>query len=222
MSLDDAISRLETVIAEVRQESLIDDKTALGSVLALRNEERLINDGKSGFNIIVFGDLNDFKQLNDEHTHDAGDVGIKRVGEIISELIVGGLGAKAFRQGGDEFVILLEQQSLEQFLNVSSTLGNILFSHKDQELRTAMSLGYAFNDGRTSFSDLLARAEAACQIAKVEGDGICIKWTDEIKVNPLIRLSERCHNCGARTTCNIAQNNAPPKLKCCPSCGEEL
>jgi diguanylate cyclase len=222
MSLDEAISRLETVIAEVRQASLVDEKTALGSALALRNEERLINEGTSDFNVIVFGDLNDFKQLNDEHTHDAGDVGIKRVGEIINKMIIEDLEAKAFRQGGDEFVILLKEDSVERFLSVSSTLGNVLFSHKDQELRTAMSLGYAFNDGKTSFSDLLARAEAACQIAKVQGDGVCVKWTNEIKLNPLIRLSERCHNCGARTTCNIAQRNAPPKLKCCPSCGEEL
>jgi GGDEF domain-containing protein len=66
MSLDEAISRLETVIAEVRQASLIDEKTALGSALALRNQERLINDGTSDFDVIVFGDLNDFKRLNDD------------------------------------------------------------------------------------------------------------------------------------------------------------
>jgi GGDEF domain-containing protein len=141
---------------------------------------------------------------------------------MINKIIVEGLEAKAFRQGGDEFVILLKQDSVERFLKVSSALGNVLFSHKEQELRTAMSLGYAFNDGITSFSDLLARAETACQIAKVQGDGVCVRWTNETKLNPLIRLSERCEKCGARTTSNITKNNAPSKLKCCPCCGEEF
>ncbi|SRR6266498_3610093 len=67
MSLDESIERLERLIAEVRQASLTDDKTTLGSALALRQEERLINEGTSEFGVVVFGDLNDFKQLNEHH-----------------------------------------------------------------------------------------------------------------------------------------------------------
>jgi GGDEF domain-containing protein len=64
MSLEESIERLERLIAEVRQASLTDDKTTLGSALALRQEENLINEGTSEFGVVVFGDLNNFKQLN--------------------------------------------------------------------------------------------------------------------------------------------------------------
>jgi GGDEF domain-containing protein len=87
MSLDESIERLERLIAEVRQASLTDDKTTLGSALALRQEERLINEGTSEFGVVVFGDLNDFKQLNDDHSHEAGDVAINSVGQTIHKIL---------------------------------------------------------------------------------------------------------------------------------------
>jgi len=52
-------------------------------------------------------------------------------------------------------------------LSIVFELGNVLFSHKEKDLRTGMSLGYARSDGKASFSDLLERAEAACQNAKL-------------------------------------------------------
>lgn len=222
MSLDEAIERLEGFVAEVRSASLRDDKTGLSSLLALRQEERLINEGTSDFNVIVFGDLNDFKQLNDDHSHDAGDVAIKTVGEMIQKMVIEDLQGMAFRQGGDEFVILLKQHQAEGFMSVVSSLANILFSHKEKKLRTAMSLGYVFSDGKTSFSDLLERAEIACQHAKVEGDGACIEWTTDLLVNPVVRIGARCRKCSAKISCNLPKQNAPTELKVCPCCGEPL
>src|SRR6266704_1706935 len=101
MSLDESIERLERLIAELRQASLTDDKTTLGSALALKQEERLINEGASEFKVVVFGDLNDFKQLNEDHSHEAGNVAINSVGEVIHKIVIVGLQAKAFRQSGD-------------------------------------------------------------------------------------------------------------------------
>src|SRR6267142_4141845 len=109
MSLDEAIGRLEELVAEVRQASLTDDKTPLGSALALRQEARLINQGKSPFNVIAFADLNDFKNLNDVHGHNAGDVALNKVGETIHNIVIEGWQAKAYRSSGDEFVFLLRQ-----------------------------------------------------------------------------------------------------------------
>jgi diguanylate cyclase (GGDEF)-like protein len=88
MNLDEAIEGLEKLVAEVRSASLTDDKTRLGSALALRQEARLMNEGVSEFDVIIFGDLDDFKHLNDLHGHDAGDVAINKVGEVIHKLIV--------------------------------------------------------------------------------------------------------------------------------------
>jgi diguanylate cyclase (GGDEF)-like protein len=219
MSLDEAIGQLEKLVTEIRRVSISDDKTSLGNALALEQEERSINAGTSEFNVIVFGDLNDFKYLNDIYGHDAGNLAINKVGETIHKIVIEELHAKAFRQSGDEFVILLKQDLVERFLSATAFFDNIMFSHKEEELRTSMSLGYTFSDGKTSFQELLERAEIACQHAKVQDDGACVEWSEDIKLNPLVRIPARCQQCGARISCNVPRHNAPTKLICCPCCG---
>ncbi len=221
MNLDESIKQLEKITAEVRQATLADNLTTLGNKLALDREGQLISEGKSEFHVVVFGDLNGFKKINDAYTHAAGDVAISKVGETINQIVVEGLNAKAFRPSGDEFVILLKRGTVKRFLSITSSFGNIFFSYNEAELRTAMSLGYAVSDRKTSFSDLLERAEAACQNAKMRGDGVCIKWSKDIKLNPSVRLDAICRKCEAKINCNIAQQNAPKKLKYCPCCGSE-
>ena len=222
MNLEEAIEGLEKLVAEVRSASLTDDKTRLGSVLALRQEARLINEGVSKFDLVIFGDLNDFKHLNDSYGHDAGDVAINKVGEVIHKLIVEDLRGKAFRQSGDEFVILLNESKLADFLSVAVSFSTIRFSYNRKSLETSISLGYVLNDKKASFEELLGRAEIACQLAKTKGQDVCIEWTESIKHNPLVRIGGICHKCGARTSCNVPKQNAPPRLKLCPSCGEPL
>ena len=119
MNLDESIDQLERFVRDVRQSSLIDDKTTLGSALALRQEERIINEGNAFLTIVVFGDLNDFKHLNDEHGHEAGDVAISEVGKKIHKIVVEDLRGKAFRLSGDEFVILVDANAIDAFLTAS-------------------------------------------------------------------------------------------------------
>ena len=221
MSLDENIAQLEELIAAIRHASLTDESTKLGSALALRREERQINDGVSKFDVVVFGDINDFKHLNDEHGHEAGNLAITEVGERIQRWIQD-LNAKAFRPSGDEFVILVNHDFVENLVAATLPLANILFSHKDKKLRTAISFGYVRSDGKTTFSDLLERAEVACQYAKTHGDGTCIEWSEEIRSNPLVRLSARCQLCGARSVSNVPRENSPELLVCCPCCGKSF
>jgi diguanylate cyclase (GGDEF)-like protein len=221
MNLDETIKQLERFVVEVKQASLTDEMTELGSKLALDQEKRLISEGKSELDVAVFGDLDDFKHLNDDYGYDAGTVAINKAGETI-QAVIKDLQAKAFRQSGDEFVILLKQDSIERFLSATPSFSNILFFYNGKELKTAMSLGYAIADGKISVSDLLERAEVACQYAKAQGDGTCVKWTDDIELNPLVRRSGSCRKCKARISCNVLEQNAPAKLKFCPCCGESL
>lgn len=222
MSLDEAIGQLEKLVAEIRRVSFTDDKTPLGNALALAQEERRIIEGTSEFDVVAFGDLNGLKQLNDVYGHEAGDLAIKRAGETIHGMIVKGLQARAFRPNGDEFVVLLRQDSVDRLVSSASSFGDILFSHKEQELRTAMSFGYVRSDGKTSFRDLLGRAEDACQHAKALGDGACVEWTQDIKINPLLRKSGTCLKCTAKITCSVPAQNAPAELRFCPCCGASL
>lgn len=221
MDLDEAIEGLERFVAELRQAALTDDKTRLGSALALRQEGRLISDGQSQFSVIALGDLNDFKHLNDSHGHAAGDVAINKVGEIIHKFIVEDLNGKAFRQSGDEFVLLLKHNQVDRLRAASDFMSNIAFSYNREPLITSVSFGYVISDGKSSFEDLIERAEAACQIAKAKAEAICVEWTNDLDYNPLVRLTGKCRECGARISCNVPKNNAPEMMLSCP-CGQSL
>lgn len=224
MNLREAIDQLGLVFEKVKQAVFVDDKTPLKNALALRDEAALIDVGSSEFDVIIFGDLNRFKGLNDQYGHYAGDVAISKVGEKIQESFVQMLQGKGFRQSGDEFIILLKQASTEEFLKESTSFVEILFSYEGESLKTAMSFGYAISDGKTSFSDLLGRAEVACQNAKNQGDGVCVAWSEEVQRNALINLRGRCPKCEAKISCYVPKQNAPNqnKLRRCPCCDEPL
>lgn len=222
MNQREALEQLEQFVAAFRVAVFTDDKTRLRSAFALRDEANLIDNGKSAYNVIVFGDLNRFKGLNDRYGHDAGDTAINQVGEKLHQLVAEKLNALAFRQGGDEFVILLPHAQLQYFISEASSFAEISFVYRKESLKTAMSFGYAVNDGKISFTDLLGRAEMACQYAKDAGDGSCVGWSGEIQLNPLVNRRGNCLNCGAKISCNVPQQNAPLKLKSCPCCGASL
>src|SRR5947207_78619 len=189
MSLAQAIDQLGELATEIRREAFNDDRTSLQSALALSQEQRINKTGGTEFDVVVFGDLNDFKHINDDYSHEAGDVALRAVGETIQAIVVDKLNAKAFRRSGDEFVFLLKQESLDRFLSFVTSFESIPFSHNQHELTTGMSFGYAVGDGKASFDELLQRADAACQIAKRPGAETCIAWNENIDINPLVRIS---------------------------------
>jgi len=127
MNLDVAIEQLLEAAAKVRATSFADDKTPLGNALALSKEEDLIKTGKSEFDVIVFGDLNDFKHLNDTYTHEAGNLAIEKIGKKIQKEFIQKIIGKAFRLSGDEFVILLKQNLIESFQAKTSSFKSVKF-----------------------------------------------------------------------------------------------
>lgn len=222
MNLRESIEQLANFVDQVKLAVFADDKTPLKNALALRDEAILIDSGQSEFDVVIFGDINRFKGLNDQYGHDAGDVAIGKVGEQIHQTIVERFQTKTFRQSGDEFVILLKRNLTEEFLQESKKFGEMLFTYEGKSLKTAMSFGYAVSDGKSSFSQLAERAETACQTAKNQGDGVCIAWSKKLQREALVNLRQRCQKCGAKTSCNVPKKNAPVKLLSCPCCGQSF
>lgn len=220
MNLDDAISQLEDIVDQIKLANFADDKTPLDNYSALKKEISLIENGESEFDVIVFGDLNDFKSLNDTAGHEAGDIAIRQVGEKVQDLFVKAIGAKAFRQSGDEFVILLKHKNIEEFKTRTSIFSSIDFTYKGKLLAAKMSFGLIISDGKTAFTDLMERAETACRSAKNEGDGICVEWSIEVEENSFKSFRQKCHSCGSLNKCDVPKKNNPQNLKVCSFCGE--
>ena len=224
MNLQEAISALQSAVEEVIKSALLDDMTPLGNAQALKLKTSSVGKGGDTPDVVIFGDLNRLKGLNDQFGHAVGSAAIGEVGKLIKSLFVDECGAQAFRQSGDEFVVLLSSQLLEQFKDRVASFASLSFQIEDETHSTAMSFGYAASLGETDFATLVARAEIACQLAKHQGDGYCVEWSEEIERQVRDSSRGRCKHCGAWFTCSVPRQTVPVNKVSlwCPCCGRSL
>ena len=121
---------------------------------------------------LILLDLDHYKVVNDSFGHAAGDEVLRVVAGIcraaIREIDVIG------RYGGDEFVIVLPECSLEAALIVAERVRNMLESNPilvgEQEIKITLSAGVASDLlGSLSLDDLLRQADQALYAAKSAG-----------------------------------------------------
>lgn len=221
-SAEQSVSVLDEAVQSVIQTALADDKTPLGSALALRQTFSSTTN-ESAFAIVIFGDLNRFKRLNDLYGYTAGDAAIRHVGTMIEDLFVKGCGAQAFRQSGDEFVILLQREFLDIFKISARKFAKCTFEFEGEEIEIAMSFGYAIRQIEIDFDTLLRRASTACQAAKREGDGSFVEWTVEIESESFVTLRNiLCSNCRTLITCDIPRQHSQHEINVCPVCSTSI
>jgi diguanylate cyclase (GGDEF)-like protein len=216
---EESVAILQEAVQSVIQAALTDDKAPpLKSALALQQTFSSASD-ESSFDVIIFGDLNRFKRLNDDFGHTVGDYAIGHVGAMIQKLFVENCQAQAFRKSGDEFVILIRREFLESFKTSAGDFAECKFEFEGREHKTAMSFGFVFRQGEIDFETLLDRADTACREAKRRGGGSYVEWTDEIKREsflPSRRTS--CLNCRTEIICDIPRQNSLQEIKLCPVC----
>lgn len=96
--------------------------------------------------VIIF-DLNDLKYFNDTYGHSMGDYYIIVASEIILELF--GMYGTIYRVGGDEFCAIVENVSLNKFIELRKILNDRLESlHGNRfEGKMVVAVGYAEFDG---------------------------------------------------------------------------
>lgn len=144
---------------------------------------------------ILFIDLDGFKQVNDEHGHQAGDELIRIVCQRLREQCPAN--AILARVGGDEFTVLLETDGTEASAQVSAF--NLALRLLDQMalpvlvdrhvLQISGSIGIASNgDPGVSPRELLRRADLAMYHAKTEGKGQVAIYSDALDQGRLRRI----------------------------------
>ena len=123
-------------------------------------------------------DVDNFKQINDNFGHAAGDVVLQNVAEHLRSA-VGETGYLA-RYGGDEFCVLLPRTSREQTAAVGETLRQTIESHPlnvktpnssvPVGLNVTLSIGAICAENReTTIDQILTAADAAMYQAKQAG-----------------------------------------------------
>ena len=157
------------------RESLIDPLTGISNRAAIEAEairalERAPR--KGGAMSLLMLDLDHFKAINDRHGHAAGDRVLRAAADAWHTVLRGRdpLG----RIGGEEFVVVCADTTLEQALVVAERLREataaLLFDDVDPGLRVTVSIGVAQSQrSDDTHEDVLARADAALYRAKQRG-----------------------------------------------------
>jgi diguanylate cyclase (GGDEF)-like protein len=95
----------------------------------VRLSETLAEADKSGREAaLIFMDLDRFKVINDAYGHQAGSQVLREVGFILKR-IVDDVDATVARYGGDEFVLLLPDTSLEEAMKIGEEIREVIEKH---------------------------------------------------------------------------------------------
>ena len=84
---------------------------------------------------IVFADLNGLKRMNDNHGHSAGDQMIKQAALILKDVFPS---QEIYRAGGDEFMVLLRDTTIEQLHDYAKQIKEK--SDKTESIRFAVGV----------------------------------------------------------------------------------
>jgi len=140
---------------------------------------------KEGHDIaLMFLDMDGFKAINDTFGHDLGDKYLAEISRSIACLVP--KHAVFGRLGGDEFLIILEQENDMQRLNELATRIIQLVEGSDNiqglRLSASMSIGIAFaSESGFVRSQLITNADIAMYKAKELGKGQCATFTFEMR-----------------------------------------
>ena len=116
-------------------------------------------------------DIDNFKRLNDELGHTAGDEALKSLAAIVSKTLRPT--DRVARYGGEEFVVLLPETPVvegEQILTrLQRALTGGLFMHKEKQVFVTFSAGVTMYRLEERIEDTLERADQALYEAKRTG-----------------------------------------------------
>jgi diguanylate cyclase (GGDEF)-like protein len=115
-------------------------------------------------------DLDDFKLLNDRHGHAHGDAVLGRAAAVLRTLRAGD---RAYRVGGDEFVVLLPRTDADGARIVAGRLGGAL---RETGITATIGLGELRDEHEAD--GLLAEADAALYEGKRHGGGAIVHFED--------------------------------------------
>lgn len=174
--LGDRLDNMAVELVNVQRELEKDALTQIHNRGALDEQLRcMVHLGTvaGGTGTAVLIDIDDFKWVNDQYGHHAGDEALKQVAQILARECRR-KGDFVARFGGDEFVVLVPQPASEAAIELCE---RILFGIRDLELpscgheplRISVSIGAANLERGDEVRDWLERADRALYQAKQEG-----------------------------------------------------
>ena len=126
---------------------------------------------------LVMLDLDHFKAVNDRYGHEAGDLILIEIGEILQS--VKDLSGYAFRYGGEEFLLAF-YSDYNRAITYADYLRKEIKSQKflDEKITVTVSFGVATTSETQNIQDLIKQADEAMYVAKYKGRNKVIGYYD--------------------------------------------
>ena len=130
---------------------------------------------------VLMIDVDHFKQVNDEHGHGIGDQVLKLLAALLPANLRGR--DQLGRIGGEEFLAVLPEASLEQAVAIAERMRQGIASAPLRtdagELAVTVSIGAAAMRGAETTAALVARADRALYLAKAQGRNVVIAASED-------------------------------------------
>lgn len=119
---------------------------------------------------VAIGDIDFFKNFNDEYGHDCGDMVLKGIGDIFNHEMVGR--GFAVRWGGEEFLIIYENRTLEEAIGLLEDLKQKLCDqelvYQEKFLQITMTFGIT-QGSQERISSIIKEADKRLYHGKMNG-----------------------------------------------------
>ena len=172
--LTERVTQLEDEMKRLSDEVSTDQLTQIANRRGLMHAfevERARLERNGGHLSVGLLDIDNFKRLNDELGHSAGDEALKSLASIVSKTLRPT--DHVARYGGEEFVVLLPETPAdegEQILTrLQRSLTGGLFMHKEKQIFVTFSAGVTGYRMTERIEDSLERADQALYEAKRTG-----------------------------------------------------
>lgn len=191
-SANDTQARLQKLQEELQQLSEVVRIDQLTGVLNRRGMDEALNTEiarylRNGESLsVALLDIDNFKILNDQHGHAAGDSALKHLAGVIKRAVRPT--DIVTRMGGEEFVVILPNTNLDEAVVTMSRLQRSLtkeyFLGNNQKLLITFSAGVALFQAEDDVNSILLRADQSMYLAKKSGKNRVMTEVDLKNANP--------------------------------------
>lgn len=126
--------------------------------------------------VVVVLDIDRFKQINDNHGHDLGDIVLQRLSMMLIKHTKGG--DLSARWGGEEFLVILFDSQLdaaEALINkVKTEFEAIQFKTESEDVSVSFSAGITRLEDKSEFEEAVKRADVLLYEAKDLGRNVIV------------------------------------------------
>ncbi|MFZ5570897.1 MAG: GGDEF domain-containing protein [Thermodesulfobacteriota bacterium] len=170
---NELLTRLSTVddLTGVNNRRFFDERFVMEWQRACRRQSTLS---------LILADIDFFKQINDNHGHQAGDACLKTIARNLKELFRRSTDVVA-RYGGEEFCVLLPDQPRNEVEVMADSLRRMVadleICHENLRIKTTISIGVATRtpDSPDGWSRMLHITDSALYRAKQTGrNRVCV------------------------------------------------